>query len=50
MSRIAYVSDEPIRISQLIDMSTVRRGIAVSLGAFRRTARTIGKFVTMWYL
>ena len=50
MSRIAYISDEPISIPRLIDTDALLRNVnsfATSLG---RSVRNIGKFLAMWYL
>ncbi len=50
MSRIAYVTNEPIHIGQLIDTGALRRGVTAIVATFRKTSRVVVKFAAMWYL
>ncbi len=50
MSRIAYVTNEPIQIAQLIDTGALRRGATALIATLRKMAHGVTRFAAMWYL
>ncbi|MDA0336977.1 MAG: hypothetical protein O2782_17570 [bacterium] len=50
MSRIAYVTNEPIHIAQLIDTGALRRGATALIATLRKMVHGVVKFAAMWYL
>jgi hypothetical protein len=50
MSRIAYATEETIRIPQLIDTASLRRGAHAIADSCRKAAQSVMKYAAMWYL
>ena len=50
MSRIAYVSNEPISFPNPIDTDALPRGLRSFATTCRNALSRIGKFLAMWYL
>ena len=50
MSRIAYVSNEPISFPNPIDTDALLRGLRSFATTCRNGLSRIGKFLAMWYL
>ena len=50
MSRIAYVSNEPISFPNPIDTDALLRGLRSFATTCRNGLGRIGKFLAMWYL
>jgi hypothetical protein len=50
MSRIAFVSDEPISFPRLIDTEALLRGLQSFATTCHNCLRRMGRYLAMWYL